>query len=93
VTRDEAEKLNVLLFQILAKLDESAAFVRDRDTDEHWQTYRRSVGKAMADVALDLAEPLWKRFPELKPVQLGGSYEADPKIYEPRFYESPNGPQ
>lgn len=35
----------------------------------------------------DLQEPLWDRFPDLKPQQLGGPYKVNPDIYQPLFYE------
>ncbi len=86
MTKGEAERLSILLLQLVAKLDQSAAFVRDKDTKENWDKYRLAVGKAMGEICLELEEPLWKRFPELKPEPLGGPYRIDPAIYEPKFY-------
>jgi hypothetical protein len=86
MNRDEAEKLSILLLQLVAKLDQSAAFVRDKDTKEDWDKYRQAVGRAMGEICLELEEPLWRRFPDLKPEHLGGPYKIDPSIYEPRFY-------
>lgn len=86
MNKEEAEILSVLLLQLVAKLDQSAAFVRDKDTKENWDKYRQAVGKAMGEICLELEEPLWKRFPELKPEALGGPYKIDPAIYEPMFY-------
>ncbi len=86
MNKDEAEQLSVLLLQLVAKLDQSAAFVRDKDTKENWDKYRQAVGKAMGEICLELEEPLWKRFPELKAEALDGTYKVDPAIYEPMFY-------
>lgn len=86
MTHDDAEKLNTLLLQMTGRLNESAAFVRDNDDEANWHRYRRALGKAMADV-FELADMIWVRFPELKPVQVGGTYVVDPQIYEPPFYE------
>ncbi len=86
MTQEEAEQLSIALLQIVGKLDDSASFVRDNDSEDNWDKYRRAVGQAMATVALELSEPLWARYPELKPEYLGGPYLVDPKIYEPRFY-------
>lgn len=85
MTEDEAEKLNTLILQLAARLDESAAFVRDKDDESDWDEYRRVVGRALAGV-FDLGELLWRRFPELKPKQLGGSCDVDTRIYDPPFY-------
>ena len=87
MTRDEAEKLSLALLKTVGLLDETAAYVKDHDDKANWDKYRHAVGRAMATVSLDLAEPIWVRFPELRPVQLGGSYEVDPGIYQPLFYD------
>jgi len=87
MTEEEAEKLSILLMQIVAKLDQSAAYVQDKDSKEEWNKYRSAVGKAMGEICLELEEPLWKRFPKLKPEYLGGTYKVSSEIFEPRFYE------
>lgn len=86
MNRDDADRLNVLFLQIAGLLNQSAAFVRDKDDEAHWHQYRRPVGKAM-NAVFDLGELIWARFPELKPESLGGPYKVDPLIYEPAFYE------
>ena len=88
MNEEEAEKLSIMLMQVVAKLDQSAAFVKDKDSKEEWVKYRGAVGKAMAEVYLELEEPLWKRFPHLKPEYLGGEYKVSPEIFEPKFYET-----
>jgi len=47
VTRDDAERLNIAFLQIVGRLNETAAYVRDKDNEENWHQYRRAVGKAM----------------------------------------------
>lgn len=86
MTKEEAERLSVVFLQIAGRLNETAAFVRDRDNEAAWDEYRRAVGRAMNDV-FELGERLWQRFPELRPEQLGGSYKVDLNIYESPFYE------
>jgi hypothetical protein len=90
MTREEAERLSIVFLQIAGRLNETAAFVRDKDDEARWHEYRRAVGKAMAEV-FELGEQLWRRFPELRPEQLKGSYRVDPSIYEPSFYDWGNG--
>ena len=84
----EAEQLSIVLLKIVGLLNQTAAFVREKDSDENWNQYRQAVGKAMGQICLDMEEPLFERFPHLRPKQLGGVYEVDPKIYEPVFYIS-----
>ncbi len=88
MTEQDAEKLSITLLKIVALLDQTAAFVRDKDNKQNWDIYCRAVGRAMGEVCLELEEPLWARFPNLKPEFLGGPYKINPAIYEPRFYES-----
>lgn len=88
MNEEEAERLSILLMQIVASLDQSAAFVKDKDSKEHWEKYRIAAGKAMGEIYLELEEPLWKRFPHLKPDSLGGTYKVSPEIFEPKFYEN-----
>ena len=89
MTRVDAEALSILLLQVVGRLDQSAAFVRDKETRAVWDEYRHAVGRAMAAVGFDLAEPLYARFPELRPESLGGPYKVDPSIYQPLFYDPP----
>ena len=88
MNKEEAEKLSITLLQALDLLDQSAAFVKDKDTEENWSIYKEAVGKAMFEICVGLGNPLYERFPELKPESLGGPYRVDAEIYEPRFYDS-----
>ena len=88
MTKNEAEKLSVLLVQVAAKLDESVAYVKDKDTEDHFKSFRRDIALVMACLYNELKAPLWERFPDLKPEYLNGPYEIDPSIYEPKFYKS-----
>jgi len=92
MTELEAEKLSIALMQVVSLLDQTAAYVQDKDQTEHWLKYRQAVGRAMAEVCLGLEEPLWQRFPNLRPEGLGGPYLLDPTIFEPRFYAEPKPP-
>jgi hypothetical protein len=67
-------------------LNETAAFVRDKDDEANWNEYRLAVGRAIVEV-FELGERLWQRFPEFRPRQVGGAYEVNPSIYEPPFYD------
>ena len=86
MNRDEAEQLSILYLQLVSKLNQSAEFVRDTDTKENWKSYCQAVGKAMGVIISELEEPLWKRFPELEPEELGGPYKIDSEIHDPFFY-------
>lgn len=84
---DDAERLNVLLLQIQARLSQSVGFIRDHDSTKSFESYQRVVAEIMATVQLDIQERLWRDYPQLRPEFLKGPYKIDPKIYEPPFYE------
>lgn len=83
----DAERLNVLLLQIQAKLSQSVGFIRDHDSTKSFESYQRVVAEVLATLQLDIQERLWRDYPQLRPEFLKGPYEIDPKIYEPPFYE------
>lgn len=85
MTETQAEKVNIALLQILGTLDQTAAFVKDHDSEEDWLRYRKAVAHAMSGV-IDLSNTLYFRFPSLKPEQIGGTYKVDRAIYKPEFY-------
>jgi len=90
LNKKEAEELSILLLQIGAKLDESVGFVKDKDTEENFLEYRNAIGKVMGYLFYGAKEPLWKRFPELNPEYLDGTYKIDESIFEPKFYQRSN---
>lgn len=57
---EDAERLNVLLLQIQAKLSQSVGFIRDRDSTKSFESYQRVVAEIMATVQLDIQERLWR---------------------------------
>jgi len=87
MTAIEAEKLSRLFLKIGADLNQSTAFVRDYDSEEEFLRYRKVVGKVLGNLYLDAMEPLWKRFPELRPDDQDGPYKTSREIYEPLFYD------
>ena len=84
---EDAEKLSILLLQVRAKLDESIGFVRERCTAEEHEVYKQGVAKVLGNLVWYLTDPLWERYPDVKPEHMGGPYKIDPKIFEPKFYE------
>lgn len=87
MTPSEAKELSHLLARIGAHLDQSAAFVRDHDTPENFIRYRGVVGKLMGDMLLDAMTPLYNRFPDLRPDDLGGPYKIPESVFLPSFYD------
>ncbi len=90
MTPSDAKELSHLLARVGALLDQSAAFVRDHDSEANFIEYRTVVGKLMGDMFLDAMTPLYKRFPELLPDYLGGPYKIPESVYQPGFYHNPS---
>lgn len=90
MTHEDAEKLSLLMIKLNSLMDQSVAFVQDSDGDELFEKYHLIAGKIMASLYLDIEEPIWKKYPELRPVQMNGPYKIDPDVYQPRFYDPTN---
>ncbi len=84
-TTGDAERLSMARLQIIARLDDSAAFMQQKGDDAHWQAYRHALGQAMGSVICEFVEPLFQRFPELRPEQIGDSCRVDPSIHPAHF--------
>jgi hypothetical protein len=65
-----ARQISDLMVEFGGRLDASVALVRDRGTPEELQIYRRAVGNVMADMLLEIMNPLYARHPGLKPAGL-----------------------
>lgn len=88
MTPSEATELSHLLARVGGLLNQSAAFVRDHDTQENFIEYRTVIGKLMGDLFIDTMTPLYKRFPDLLPDYLGGPYKIPESAYMPLFYDT-----
>ena len=82
----QARELNLLLLRISAHLEQSAVFVKGHDSEENFLKYRKVVGEVMGNLFCDALNPLWQRFPELRPDYLDGPYQVPASAYEPSFY-------
>ncbi len=78
-----AKKVLHLMFEIGAALDRSVAVVQKSDADEVFKRYRRTVGKLMADMLVEVINPLCAEHPSLKPRQMYLPGEAVPPTATP----------
>lgn len=67
---DVAKQVSDLMLDCGAKLDGSVALVRDRCSQDEFQTYRRAVGKVMGEILLEVLNPLYRAHPNLKPAEM-----------------------
>ena len=83
---ETAEKLSVLMMRIVAQLDQSIAYVRDRCARQEFEAYRRAAGQVMGAIYVDIEEKLWTEHPQLRPESLGGQYRVHDDVLGPVFY-------
>jgi hypothetical protein len=65
-----AQQISDLMIEFGGRLNASVALVRDHGTSEELQVYRQAAGKVMADMLLEIMNPLYAKHPKLKPVGL-----------------------
>jgi hypothetical protein len=68
--REIAEKISALMLQLGAEIDNSIALVKGNCTEEEFVTYRKGAGKVMADILLEIMNPIYDVHPDLKPREL-----------------------
>jgi hypothetical protein len=68
--KDTATQISALMLELGAKLDASVALVRDTCEEQEFNRYRRVVGELMGTMLLEVMNPLYQAYPELKPVGL-----------------------
>jgi len=64
------EKMNLLMLNYGAELDKMLVMVKETCTAEEFEKYRKATGKIMGVMLLDIMNPIYAAFPELKPVEL-----------------------
>lgn len=62
-----AKEISDLMVECGARLNASVARVRDTGTPEELAAYRRAVGKVMGEMLLEIMNPIYARYPDLKP--------------------------
>jgi hypothetical protein len=65
--RTIADKINHLMLDISARLDESVRLAMDNSDGEEFQRYRRAVGKILGEIYLEVLSPLYAQHPSLVP--------------------------
>lgn len=65
-----AKEVSQLMIEYGAKLDASVALVKQKCSAEEFEAYRKAVGKIMGYMLLDVMNPLYEKYPDLKPAEL-----------------------
>ena len=75
--KETAGEVEAAMRQCSAILHESIRRVMDTCPDAEFRKYRRTVGAIMADVYLNVMQPIYQRYPDLEPPEL--KRDAKPK--------------
>ena len=70
MNQEVATKVIELMLDVGARLDNSVALVQDNCSEAEFCAYRQAVGKLMGTMLLDIMNPVFDKYPELKPEQL-----------------------
>jgi len=65
-----AREINSLMLEYGAKLDASVALVKTQCSAKEFANYQKAVGTVMADMLLEVMNPLYEQHPDLKPDEL-----------------------
>ena len=76
-----AEETSVLLLTLNSALNQQLEKIRESCSEEEFKFQRRGFGCAMASL-LDILNPIYTDNPELKPVELGGTYRLPESHFE-----------
>jgi hypothetical protein len=67
--RQVAENVNAMINEIFAKMSQFVAY-SDLNSGEERQQRKRAIGSCIAELDLEILEPIYKEFPDLKPYSL-----------------------
>jgi len=68
--KETARAVETAMRKCSAILDESIRRVMESCPEEEFKTYRRTIGAIMADVYLNVMQPIHKMYPDLEPAEL-----------------------
>ncbi len=68
--REIAAQISTLMLEHAAKLDQSIQLVMTNGTEDEVVRYRRAVGKIMGEMLLEIMNPIYSEYPDLKPPRL-----------------------
>jgi hypothetical protein len=65
--KETAREVEAAMRKCSAILNESIRQVMETCSDEEFKAYRRTIGAIMADVYMNVMQPIHKRYPDLEP--------------------------
>jgi hypothetical protein len=74
--RNTAEKIISTFQDFMRQIDDSIRVVMNDSPDEDFVRYRRTAGKIMGEIFLEILQPLYGEHPHLIPDQLRKPHES-----------------
>lgn len=68
--KDVAAEISQLMVDCGSKLNSSVGLVKARCSAEEFEVYRKAIGTLMADILLEVMNPLYAQHPDLRPDEL-----------------------
>jgi hypothetical protein len=68
--QDVAREISALMLETTEKLDQSVRRMRAQLPPAEFGTYGRAVGTILADIVMEVLDPLYAEHPDLKPPEL-----------------------
>ena len=68
--QDVAREISALMLETTEKLDQSVRRMRAQLPAAEFGTYGRAVGTILADIIMEVLDPLYAEHPDLKPPEL-----------------------
>ncbi|EID3604458.1 hypothetical protein LBV83_004440 [Salmonella enterica] len=65
--KDTAMLISDLMLRFGKELDESVAVVQSRCDEDEFNVYREAVGFIMGEMLIKIMNPLYEKYPEIKP--------------------------
>lgn len=65
-----AKRISELMLDIGARLDKSVELVQENCLADDFNAYRQGVGAIMAEILLEILNPLYAEHPSIKPPEL-----------------------
>jgi hypothetical protein len=78
----DAESTSLLVVRLGAALDAQLRRLQETCEPQEFSEQRRLFGAAMSAL-LDIANPIHRDYPHLKPVQMGGSFDVPAWVLKP----------
>ena len=64
---DTAKKISELMLEVFQRLDESVEMVQGTCPPEETARYKKSIGRVVGPIVMNVLEPLYEKNPSLKP--------------------------